>query len=93
MAQTCLPSVLGEGEAVVAFVAADGLVAVGERLLPQLLAVGADGHQHQVVAFGRGQEDAVAPNDRRRAGRARQRQPPGDVLGLAPLERQVRSRR
>src|SRR5262249_31039596 len=80
----------GRGRGGVSFIAAYGAVVVGQDVLPQRLAIGAHGQEHQAVPVGGGQENLVVPNNRGRAGRARQGQAPGDVVSLAPGERQIR---
>ena len=72
------------------FVRTDGLIAGGNHLLPHWLAVGRAAHQHQIVAFGGGQENSVFPYNRRRTCLTRQRQPPGDVFGFAEFRGDAR---
>ena len=55
----------GRGRGVVALVVRDAWRRLAELRLPQLLAVGADAQQHEVVAVLAGEEDAVAPDDGR----------------------------
>jgi hypothetical protein len=58
MAQTCLPSVLGDGGPLALVTVRAGGAAVGELRLPQSLAVGAGAGGPPPV--GAGEEDAVA---------------------------------
>src|SRR5258708_4172246 len=60
--------------------------------LPLRFSVGPNANDvaHGAGAVGTGQEDAVAPDDRRRMARAsRQLQLPKQVLGIAPFERDL----
>src|SRR5206468_1723223 len=61
-----------------------------EAVLPEHLAFSAlDAPEVEVVAVGDVEEDVVAPDDRGRAGPARQRELPGDVFRRTPAEREV----
>ena len=79
----------GRGRGVIPLAVPEGAIARAQLAFPQLLAVGADAHQDEVVLVGAGQEDAIAPDHRRGAALARQRQLPGDVLAVAPFDRQA----
>src|SRR5262249_43969749 len=77
----------GRGRGVVALAAeVRPARAAADGAFPALLAVGASADQDEVVAVGAGQEEAVAPEDGRRAAHPRYGQLPDDVLVGAPLD-------
>src|SRR5262245_55449939 len=68
----------------------DADIAAAKALLPEWNAARAvHAPQIQVVALCHVQEDAIAPDDRRRPGECWQRQRPGTVVAFRPANRQV----
>jgi|SRR6516165_507126 hypothetical protein len=79
----------GRWRGLVGLIATEPCFAFAELLLPQLLALGADAQEHQVVPVLAGQEQPVAPDRRGGPAHARQRQLPDDVPGRTPFGRNV----
>src|SRR5262249_52144511 len=75
----------GGGRGGIAFAPHEPAPAAAAPAFPECLALRADAQEHQVLAIGAGEEDALAPDGGRRAAHARQRHFPEDVLRFAPL--------